>query len=492
MRKPLGWGWIVPSARPGRGRGWRFIMRSISQSAIAHDSSYNTCFVMKGEAKAVRAALVKVVLETKALRTEAFKSGQRASVIHVLSSAKRRRIIAPALVYHARAPNSEDGSEVHIWVHPRVSEAVHKAFSRIKVDENVQYDFKASDAFARVDIIGAKAFEVIQRLVPSIDLYAEQHTQRGIRRFVSMDPRAAACEVKVDGSALENPSETAPTQAEYDASRIASRRAALERPWEETSAIGVKAYSAMLINRGPVAMDGYTLIVSASWNLPLWLGVCQTGAKPAGIAEWLWCARRFGRAAFPDDYLDTKAGSDARAELFDSVSKIKSKMPLGKVSSCLRALEARTKDVKVRRVLRVADEKLDLGTLPSETMVRVNLRCPWAGQPTLGSELYIPNDVQRDAWCSKKSETKSRRRNDTTVGKVSGEPIGYITSVSAPAASVGLASALIDANALKSLTENFSRGKGKVFIMISPPGKPAIPAEAVVIISTEEFDEPWW
>lgn len=495
MRKPRGWRWIVPYARPGRGRGWRFIMRSISQSVVAHDSSYNDCFILKGDTVAVGNLLSRVAPNQKALRMHAFEAGVRACAIHILrkkGTKNKYRTVCPALAYHTRAPSDADGAEVHVWVHPAAGDEAFKVLELTRVREKIDVKVAKCDDFARVELVGEKSFELIQKLAKSLDFYADRHISRGIRRFVAADPRAAAWNVETDAKILEAPTDTAPTQAEYAVSRTVSRMASFERPWEEATAVDVKAYSAMIINRGSVAIEGYTIIVPKSWNLPLWLGVCQAGARSVGLVEWLWCAQRFGRAVFPDDYLDTAAGAEKRRELFDDISAIKSKKPLGKVSSVLRSTEERDKDVHVHNVLRVPDTKLELGTLPHDVMVRVTLRCPWSGQPTLGSEIHIPTTAQRDAWCSKKSATKTRRRDDVLIGIASGESIGYVTSVSAPAASVGLASALIKANSVKSLLKNFSRGKAKVFVMITPPGKPAVPAEALIVVKASHFDDPWF
>mmetsp|Transcript_6731 Transcript_6731/g.22082 ORF Transcript_6731/g.22082 Transcript_6731/m.22082 type:complete len:126 (-) Transcript_6731:2379-2756(-) len=86
----------------------------------------------------------------------------------------------------------------------------------------------------------------------------------------------------------------------------------------------------------------------------------------------------------------------------------------------------------------------------------------------------------------------ARRRDDVALAEISGESVGYVTSVSAPAAAVGLASALISVKALSLLREKFSRASGRVFVMCKPPGKPVVPAEAHVVVRAAAFDEPWW
>ena len=519
MRKPRGWGWVVPAARPGRGRGWRFIMRSISQAALAHDSSYNACFVVKGARTDVHKVLAKTAAEEKALNLRAFKDGERAIAIHVVDS--KRRVICPALVYCTPREETLSVAEAHVWVHPSAKESASEAFRdavavRVATNTKADVEVEESDAFARIEIIGAKAFEIVQKLAPDLDFYSSAHTTRGIRRIVCPDARAAAWGVQTDSSEMRVPTEVAPTQAEYDESRRASRAAALERPWEETAAVGVKSYSATLINRGVTAIEGYTLIVSSSWMLPVWHGVCQTGARPVGITEWSWCAQRFARALFPDDYLDTQAGADKRLEIFDDILDDIRAKPKSKVSQCDLALVRHAEPfVKVRNVLRVRNEKLERDSHPRDAMVRVALRCPWSGQPTLGAEIFFPNEAQRDAWCVKKTDDTTRRRDrtvsglfsqwskkdkalrsehrsDVNLGDVFGDTIGHITSVSAPAASVGLASGLIQANAVKMLTENFSRGKTKVFVMLRHPGKLAVPAEANIVVKATPFDEPWF
>jgi len=288
----------------------------------------------------------------------------------------------------------------------------------------------------------------------------------------------------------EEPSDVAPTQAEFSASRRASRDALFDRPWEAARAVGLKNYSAMLINRGANAFEGYTIIVPKSWAIPVWLGLSYAGARAAGLKEWSWCAQRFSRPVFPDDFLDSAAGIAQRNELFDEVKAILAKTPIGKVPRPLIELANRGSSVVVGRVLRTRVDLSKLGALPRESMVRITLRCPWSGQPSLGSQIFVPTEAQNTAWHGKK--TGVRRRDDAVLAEISGEPIGYVTSVSAPAASVGLASALIRANSLEILNGKYSRGQGRVFVICKPPGKPIVPAEAQIVVQTAAFDEPWW
>ena len=475
-------------------------MRSISRSALVHDSSYNTCIVIKGERAFVSRVLSNVILESKALKRKNFTSGKSACAVHLLSAHGKRRIICPAMVYHVSIEKDAQTVQTHVWVHPRGGEKALEAFratvshvtqggaSTRYFEKNITIEML--DTFARFEIIGAKAFEVVQRLVPSIDLYATRHVARDIRHFVAHDPRMAAWGVKIDETTAQPPSENAPTQAECDEIRKASREAMLELPWEGTKIVGVKTYSAMMINRGATALEGYTLIVPGSWALPLWLGISHTGARATGLMEWAWCAQRFKRAVYPNDYLDTEAGREHRQQIFSDILELRQKIPHGKISQCVKVLETCTRHVPVQRVLRVDDARLQLGTFPKQTMVRITLRCPWIGQPTIGSTVLMPTEAQRNAWWVKKNNATTRHRDELCSSR--GEIIGYVTSVSAPPASVGLASALIDANSLKTLANGFRRGKSKVFVMLHPPGKFLVPAEADIVVKSSSFDEPWF
>ena len=498
-RKHIKWGWILPSIRPGRGRGWRFIIKSIGQSALVHDSSYYSCIVIKGDGAVVRRALVELAVEKKCLNSKIFRAAHRACAMH-LETFKNKRTIAPVMTYYMPRAKDSNDSEAHVWVHPAASEkalhAIRAAVAR-QVARKVKRSgstviVETSDAFARLEIIGQKSFEVVQKLVPRLDFLSERHVVRSVRHFVSHDPRAATLNIDQAPEHIDDePSETAPTQAEFNVSCRASRNAMLERPWEPAKAIGLKNYSGLLINRGVNASEGYSVIVPKSWAIPLLLGMSHAGARAAGLKEWSWCAQRFGKPVFPDDYLDTPAGVAQRQELFDEIKALMAKTPIGKVPQGLRELEACGRSITVGRVLRTRDALSKAESLATQhVMVRVTLRCPWSGQPSLGSELYVPTAAQNAAWTGKNSG--ARRRDDVALAEISGESVGYVTSVSAPAAAVGLASALISVKALSLLREKFSRASGRVFVMCKPPGKPVVPAEAHVVVRAAAFDEPWW
>ena len=165
-------------------------MRSISQAALAHDSSYNACFVVKGARTDVHKVLAKTAAEEKALNLRAFKDGERAIAIHVVDS--KRRVICPALVYCTPREETLSVAEAHVWVHPSAKESASEAFRdavavRVATNTKADVEVEESDAFARIEIIGAKAFEIVQKLAPDLDFYSSAHTTRGIRRIVCPD-----------------------------------------------------------------------------------------------------------------------------------------------------------------------------------------------------------------------------------------------------------------------------------------------------------------
>jgi len=476
MHKPLGWGWILPKGRPGRGRGWRFVLRSIAKSAVVHDSSYNACLVLKGAESAVCKVLGAAALEKNMFSTKSFKSGRKAEIVHLLTMKNKRRVVCPALVYPSPA---EDGSNlvyVHVWVHPRAEDKAMEVFRSAisqKLSGNTKVLLEKSSQSQRFDIVGEEATAILQKLAPSLDLYADRHVARGIRRFVTHDPRFAAWGVQVDENNFEPPCLQAPSQAECDETRKALRMATSEFPWQETIASDVKTYSILMINRGPVAREGFTLVIPSSWALPLWLGLAHAGARAAGLQEWAWCAQHFKRAVFPNDYVDTEAGVEHQMAETKQINSI------GLLN-------------KSSKVLRTKDARLKEGTLPKGMLVRVTLRCPWVGQPTVGATIHAPTKEQHRSWCQKKKARSSRDRSAATLADVQGSAIGYVTSVSASAASVGLGSALMNAAEVKKLTEKFGRGKGKIFVMLSPPGKSVVPAEAEVVVRGTDSDTPWF
>ena len=104
------------------------MMRSISQHAVVHDSSYNACFVVAGKASLVRKVLQSCSLDTKPLKSKGFLSGHKACAVRL--GDRDNRVICPALVYRVTGTKGSGVSEAHVWVHPRVKDSAMECLKR--------------------------------------------------------------------------------------------------------------------------------------------------------------------------------------------------------------------------------------------------------------------------------------------------------------------------------------------------------------------------
>lgn len=268
---------------------------------------------------------------------------------------------------------------------------------------------------------------------------------------------------------------------------------------------------------------GYTLIAPAGWSLPLWLALIHLGARAAGRTEWGWLARRAGAATFPEDFPDHLAAADAFAQNSssdDGRTRTRGAVPRGKraviganATTDFETLRRDANDVVLRsrdawaaatasKTTRARggrrrqkwsparsrdgdeDEKLGVGNDANPgKWVRALVRCPWGGRPSAGAPVLAPSTTTSAAGLTRVAPDADRR-----------VAIGVVTSVSAPAASVGLASALVNVDALMKLRAGRKSGGGtRVELRVPSSSPPAtVPATIEVAVESAAMDPTWW
>ena len=268
---------------------------------------------------------------------------------------------------------------------------------------------------------------------------------------------------------------------------------------------------------------GYTLIAPAGWSLPLWLALIHLGARAAGRTEWGWLARRAGAATFPEDFPDHLAAADALAQNAsddDGRTRTRGAVPRGKraviganATTDFETLRRDANDVVLRsrdawaaatasKTTRAQggrrrqkwspagsrdgdeDEKPGVGNDANPgKWVRALVRCPWGGRPSVGAPVLAPSTATSAAGLTRVAPDADRR-----------VAIGVVTSVSAPAASVGLASALVNVDALMKLRAGRKSGGGtRVDLRVPSSSPPAtVPATIEVAVESAATDPTWW
>lgn len=284
---------------------------------------------------------------------------------------------------------------------------------------------------------------------------------------------------------------------------------------------------------------GYTLIAPAGWSLPLWLALIHLGARAAGRTEWCWLARRAGAATFPEDFPDHLAAERDDDDDDGARGRTRGAVPRGKraviganASTDFETLRRDANDVVLRsrdawaaatktkttggggsrrrqKWTRARSEDGDEvgdgsgdgnagvkrnpgdarpGTASPSSRpgrwVRVLVRCPWGGRPSKGAPVLAPSTASARAGRRRRVAPDADRR----------VAIGVVTSVSAPAASVGLASALVNVDALVKLRAGSKSGGGTRVDLRVPSSSPAaiVPATIEVAVESAATDPTWW
>ena len=366
------------------------------------------------------------------------------------------------------------------------------------------------------------------------------------------DVLAAAAKSPEDARVPATPSE----YAAYRASRNARAFGLATSATSETSAPPASCPLTIVRRaRGASALaraedPGYTLIAPAGWSLPLWLALIHLGARAAGRTEWCWLARRAGAATFPEDFPDHLAaerdddddddddGARARGRPRGPVPRGKRAVIGANASTDFETLRRDANDVVLRsrdawaaatktkttggrgsrrrqiwtrarsedgdevgdgsgdgdevgdgnaRVKQIPGDARPGAAGPSSRpgrWVRVLVRCPWGGRPSKGAPVLAPSTASTSAGRRRRVAPDADRR----------VAIGVVTSVSAPAASVGLASALVNVDALVNLRAGSKSGGGTRVDLRVPSSSPAavVPATIEVAVESAATDPTWW
>ena len=266
---------------------------------------------------------------------------------------------------------------------------------------------------------------------------------------------------------------------------------------------------------------GYTLIAPAGWSLPLWLALIHLARARRGERSGLARATS-GRGDVPGGFSgSSRRRGRVRAKLLRRrrANANARRRAEGKTRGDWRERDYGFRDASTRRERRRPsierrvgggdgveddarggrrrqkwspagsrdgdeDEKPRVGNVSNPgKWVRALVRCPWGGRPSVGApaSALLTGDVGGGA------DATSRPTRTCRVA------IGVVTSVSAPAASVGLASALVRVDALMKLRADGNQAAERGWDLRAPSSSPAtVPATIEVAVESAATDPTWW
>ncbi len=492
------WGFALPESRPGRRRGWRSTRRWVRHACAVHDGSYNAC--LRVEANDVRACLSRCV-EGGAMEVNSLIGDTAAKVREgagdVVLARTTGEVIAPAQIVSLPGVvegDAENRDAVLLWVHPDAVDDCEASLS------NAGASVTRVRGLCRLELTGETAHASLSAIA-DVGAPGEAASWRVRRCETRGDPREAAWLAKKGGSSspsifqprddgsVRTPMERAVRPAaarELGARRREARKRSSgdeKETLDDSDSLPGCPVVAVRRARGPLATSppGFTIVAPRGWAQPLLLALVHLGARAAGRVEWGWLATQAGMSRFPEDYPDTDAGkrwfaaakarNAARADVVPRGKRtpelscpdrlqnlvaganlvVRRTSPKGKGAKGSEGTGTRQKRGKSGwRPVRDRDGALlsSSSSSSSSSFVRCVVRCPWGGRARVGDAVLDPARRREFAWQS------GARRNRRHVGDGLadlGTPIGVVTSASPPGASVGVASALVNVDALRTV-----------------------------------------
>ena len=476
------WGFALPESRPGRRRGCRSTSRWVRHACAVHDASYNAC--LRVEAEDVRACLSRCV-EGGAMEVNPALRDDAGDVVLARTAGE---VIAPAQVVSLPGVVEGDASRdaVLVWVHPDAVDDCEASLS------NAGASVTRVRGLCRLELTGETALASLSAICDVGAIAGDAASSWRVRRCETRgDPREAAWLAKKrwsssspsifqprDDGWVGTPMERAArpaTARELGARRREARKRSSgdekEAPDDSDSLPGCPVVVVRRA-RGPLATSppGFTIIAPRGWAQPLLLALVHLGARAAGRVEWGWLATQAGMSRFPEDFPDTDAGkrwfaavkarNAARANVVPRGKRtpepvvdganlvVRRTSPKGRGAKGSEGTGTRQKRGKSGwRPVRDRDGAL-LSSSSSSSFVRCVVRCPWGGRARVGDAVLDPARRRELAWRS--GVRRNRRHVGDGLADV-GTPIGVVTSASPPGASVGVASALVNVAALRTV-----------------------------------------
>lgn len=488
------WGFSLPESRPGRHRGWRFTSRWVRRDCAAHDGSYNACLRVTSAGDVPIAVCLSRCVEGGVVDVDP-RRDDASDVILVRTTGE---VIAPAQIVSLGGGVVDSGDAEHrdavlLWVHPDAVDDCEATLS------NAGASVTRVRSLCRLELTGETARASLSAIADVGAPFWEDASSRVRRCETRGDPREAAWLAKRGASSrkpgmfpVRTPMECAvrpATAQELGARRREAREKSLlsgdenenEAPDDSDSLPGCPVVVVRRA-RGPLATSppGFTIIAPRGWAQPLLLALVHLGARAAGRVEWGWLATQAGSPRFPEDFPDTDAGKRwfaavkdrnvARADVVprgkrtpEPVVHLGANLVVRRTSPGRRGANGaegsgtngsegsgtRQKRGKPRwRPVRDG-APLSSSSSSSSSFVRCVVRCPWGGSARVGDAVLAPGPDLESAWRSGVGRNR-RRSGDGRLARV-GTPIGVVTSASPPGASVGVASALVDVAALRTV-----------------------------------------
>ncbi|XVE81504.1 hypothetical protein DITRI_Ditri15bG0069800 [Diplodiscus trichospermus] len=200
------WGFYLPLGLQGRGRGSRAVLRWFKQGVLVHDASYNVAVQLEGPEDSLMAVLRMVLVPCPSVQSEggfdSVLSGitYGAAMLHHVGASSSQPIAPVTYMWHPiQQSREDDNSNCHdvvecnepykighqscfrqlwLWIHSSAFsegyDALKCACQKVMNDRGVTINcFSREGQLAKLELIGSKAFQLLQKTVHPVTCNVE-------------------------------------------------------------------------------------------------------------------------------------------------------------------------------------------------------------------------------------------------------------------------------------------------------------------------------
>ncbi|KAL4354775.1 hypothetical protein GQ457_06G031370 [Hibiscus cannabinus] len=191
------WGFYLPLGLHGRGRGSRAVLRWFKQGVLLHDASYNIAVQLEGPEDSLVAILEMVLVPSTSVKSDGVSGSVLSGVtygiamLHHVGAPYSQPIAPVTYMWHPHRQSKEDDNnncyrscfcQLWVWIHASAFsegyDALKCACQKLMIDRGITINcFSREGQLAKLELIGCKAFQLLQKIVHPVSCIADNSWQ---------------------------------------------------------------------------------------------------------------------------------------------------------------------------------------------------------------------------------------------------------------------------------------------------------------------------
>ncbi|KAK6260349.1 hypothetical protein SCA6_014823 [Theobroma cacao] len=200
------WGFYLPLGLQGRGRGSRAVLRWFEQGVVVHDASYNVAVQLEGPEDSLMATLQMILVPSPSVQSQGVSSSVLSGItygtamLHYVGAPFSQPIAPVTYMWRPHEKSKEDGNnnchdviecnepcrigfrscfrQLWIWIHASAFskgyDAIKCACQKLMIERGITINcFSREGQLAELELIGSKAFQLLQKIVHPVTCILE-------------------------------------------------------------------------------------------------------------------------------------------------------------------------------------------------------------------------------------------------------------------------------------------------------------------------------